>query len=138
RPHRVRLPRPPPKRAGSTRHRTFMPRPPIGRISQWCSRNVRSRARLDGWAGRTEMTDTRRIAITVNGNTYERRVETRLTLGDFLRHGLRRTGPHLGCEHGVRGACTGLVDGPRTRSWLMRAVPAHQQRITPAAGLRAR
>ncbi|MFZ0116186.1 MAG: 2Fe-2S iron-sulfur cluster-binding protein, partial [Xanthobacteraceae bacterium] len=50
------------------------------------------------------MTDTRRIAVTVNGNTYERRVETRLTLGDFLRHELRLTGTHLGCEHGVCGA----------------------------------
>ena len=65
------------------------------------------------------MTDTRRIAITVNGNTYERRVETRLTLGDFLRHELRLTGTHLGCEHGVCGACTVLVDGRSTPGLLM-------------------
>ena len=81
------------------------------------------------------MTDTRRIAVTVNGNTYERRVETRLTLGDFLRHELRLTGTHLGCEHGVCGACTVLVDGRSTRSCLMLAVQAHETAITTVEGL---
>jgi carbon-monoxide dehydrogenase small subunit len=81
------------------------------------------------------MTDTRRIAVTVNGNTYERRVETRLTLGDFLRHELRLTGTHLGCEHGVCGACTVLVDGRSMRSCLMLAVQAHETAITTVEGL---
>ena len=93
------------------------------------------RAPSDGWAGRLEMTDTRRIAVTVNGNTYERRVETRLTLGDFLRHELRLTGTHLGCEHGVCGACTVLVDGRSARSCLMLAVQAHETTITTVEGL---
>jgi aerobic-type carbon monoxide dehydrogenase small subunit (CoxS/CutS family) len=81
------------------------------------------------------MTDTRRIAVTVNGRTYERRVETRLTLGDFLRHELRLTGTHLGCEHGVCGACTVLVDGRSTRSCLMLAVQADETTITTVEGL---
>jgi carbon-monoxide dehydrogenase small subunit len=81
------------------------------------------------------MSDTRRIAVTVNGRTYERRVETRLTLGDFLRHELRLTGTHLGCEHGVCGACTVLVDGRSTRSCLMLAVQADETTITTVEGL---
>jgi len=81
------------------------------------------------------MIDTRRIAVTVNGETYERRVETRLTLGDFLRHELNLTGTHLGCEHGVCGACTVLVDGRSTRSCLMLAVQAHEHEITTVEGL---
>ncbi len=81
------------------------------------------------------MIDTRRIAVTVNGVTHERRVETRLTLGDFLRHELHLTGTHLGCEHGVCGACTVLVDGRSTRSCLMLAVQAHEREITTVEGL---
>jgi carbon-monoxide dehydrogenase small subunit len=81
------------------------------------------------------MTDTRRIAVTVNGRRYERRVETRLTLGDFLRHELRLTGTHLGCEHGVCGACTVLVDGRSTRSCLMLAVQTDDATITTVEGL---
>jgi len=81
------------------------------------------------------MTDTRKIAITVNGSTYERRVETRLTLGDFLRHELRLTGTHLGCEHGVCGACTVIVDGEPVRSCLMFAVQAAGRPIRTVEGL---
>jgi aerobic carbon-monoxide dehydrogenase small subunit len=81
------------------------------------------------------MTDTRRIAVTVNGRTYERRVETRLTLADFLRHELALTGTHVGCEHGVCGACTILVDGRSTRSCLMLAVQAHETTILTVEGL---
>jgi len=62
------------------------------------------------------------IAVTVNGKRVERTVESRLLLSDFLRHDLELTGTHVGCEHGVCGACTVLVDGEPARSCLMFAV----------------
>ena len=64
------------------------------------------------------------IAVTVNGKRVERSVESRLLLSDFLRHDLELTGTHVGCEHGVCGACTVLVDGEAARSCLMFAVQA--------------
>jgi aerobic-type carbon monoxide dehydrogenase small subunit (CoxS/CutS family) len=64
------------------------------------------------------------IAVTVNGRRVERSVESRLLLSDFLRHDLELTGTHVGCEHGVCGACTVLVDGEAARSCLMFAVQA--------------
>ena len=68
------------------------------------------------------MPDVRKIAVTVNGRRHEREVETRTTLADFLRHELNLTGTHVGCEHGVCGACTVLVDGRSARACLMLAV----------------
>ena len=62
------------------------------------------------------------ISVTVNGKQVERSVESRLLLSDFLRHELELTGTHVGCEHGVCGACTVLVDGEPARSCLMFAV----------------
>jgi aerobic-type carbon monoxide dehydrogenase small subunit (CoxS/CutS family) len=70
------------------------------------------------------MTDTRSIRLLVNGETVERRVEPRVSLADFLREELRLTGTHLGCEHGVCGACTVLVDDRSVRACLMLAVQA--------------
>ncbi|HVV63739.1 MAG TPA: (2Fe-2S)-binding protein [Pseudolabrys sp.] len=70
------------------------------------------------------MSKTRDIAVTVNGARYERAVEPRLLLADFLRGTLGLTGTHVGCEHGVCGACTVLVDGDSMRSCLMFAVQA--------------
>ena len=64
------------------------------------------------------------IAVTVNGKRVERTVESRLLLSDFLRHDLELTGTHVGCEHGVCGACTVLVEGEAARSCLMFAVQA--------------
>src|SRR3954464_10677486 len=71
------------------------------------------------------MTDKRTIPLTVNGQRHTREVETRLHLADFLREQLRLTGTHLGCEHGVCGACTVLVDGEAVRSCLLLAVQAN-------------
>jgi carbon-monoxide dehydrogenase small subunit len=68
------------------------------------------------------MADTRTVNVTVNGEAHSREVETRLTLADFLRHELHLTGTHVGCEHGVCGACTVLVGGASVRACLMLAV----------------
>jgi carbon-monoxide dehydrogenase small subunit len=62
------------------------------------------------------------VALTVNGQKVERSVEPRLLLSDFLRHELHLTGTHVGCEHGVCGACTVLVDGEAVRSCLLLTV----------------
>ena len=65
-----------------------------------------------------------RISLTVNGRAYDREIEPRLLLSDFLRHELGLTGTHVGCEHGVCGACTILFDGQPVRSCIMFAVQA--------------
>ena len=83
------------------------------------------------------MTDTRHIRVRVNGSEYGRVVETRLTLADFLRHDIGLTGTHVGCEHGVCGACTVLVNGRSSRSCLMLAVQAHGHEIGTVEGLAA-
>ncbi len=75
--------------------------------------------------------------ITVNGKSHARVVEARLTLADFLRQELGLTGTHLGCEHGVCGACTVLVDGRTARSCLMFAVQASGSEVTTVEGLAA-
>ena len=81
------------------------------------------------------MNDRRTVSVTVNGQSYEREVETRLTLADFLRHELLLTGTHVGCEHGVCGACTILLDGITARSCLMLAVQANGHEITTIEGI---
>ena len=81
------------------------------------------------------MGETRKLSVTVNGTPYEEVVEVRLTLADFLRQQLALTGTHLGCEHGVCGACTVLVDGRSARSCLMLAVQAEGREITTIEGL---
>ena len=83
------------------------------------------------------MGETRKIALTVNGKRYEEEVEVRWTLADFLRHQLGLTGTHLGCEHGVCGACTILLDGRSARSCLMLAVQAERPRDAHRRGHRA-
>ena len=70
------------------------------------------------------MPDTRKISFEINNIQQSAEVETRLTLVDFLRHELRLTGTHVGCEHGVCGACTVLVNGQSVRACLMLAVQA--------------
>ena len=76
-----------------------------------------------------------RVAVTVNGQRYEREVEPRLLLSDFLRHELGLTGTHVGCEHGVCGACTVLYEGEAVRSCLMLAVQADGRELTTVEGL---
>src|SRR4051794_25825986 len=73
--------------------------------------------------------------LTVNGATHEIRVPARRLLSDALRHDLKLTGTHVGCEHGVCGACTILVDGEPMRSCLMFAVSAVDHEITTVEGL---
>jgi carbon-monoxide dehydrogenase small subunit len=81
------------------------------------------------------MSDPHEIAIVVNDVRYTATVESRLTLADFLRQNLALTGTHLGCEHGVCGACTVLVDGLSMRSCLMLAVQADGSSILTVEGL---
>ena len=81
------------------------------------------------------MSDTRAIAVTVNGIRYEKTVGVRITLADFLRQDLGLTGTHLGCEHGVCGACTILFDGHSARSCLMLAVQANGHEVMTVEGI---
>ena len=75
------------------------------------------------------------VTTSVNGATYTRVVEPRLLLSDFLRHEIGLTGTHVGCEHGVCGACTILFDGLPMRSCLMLAAQAHGHEIVTVEGL---
>lgn len=75
------------------------------------------------------------VRVRVNGREYERTVEARLLLADFLRHDLGLTATHLGCEHGVCGACTIIVDGESVRSCLLFAVQADGADIRTLEGL---
>jgi carbon-monoxide dehydrogenase small subunit len=81
------------------------------------------------------MSTTLSIAVTVNGEEHRHEVSVRMTLADFLRHELRLTGTHLGCEHGVCGACTVLLDGRAARSCLTLAVQADGCAVTTVEGL---
>lgn len=81
------------------------------------------------------MTQTFPVTVTVNEKVYKREVEPRLLLSDFLRHELGLTGTHVGCEHGVCGACTILFDGESARSCLMFAVQADGHHIATVEGL---
>ena len=80
-------------------------------------------------------TDQHDITVSVNGVRYTRRVESRMLLSDFLRHELGLTGTHVGCEHGVCGACTILLEGDPVRSCLMFAVQANGRAIATVEGL---
>ena len=76
-----------------------------------------------------------RVRLTVNGEAVEREVEARRSLADLLREDLGLTGTHVGCEHGVCGACTVLVDGRSARSCLLLAVQMDDARVTTIEGL---
>jgi carbon-monoxide dehydrogenase small subunit len=81
------------------------------------------------------MSETHAVTVTVNGQRYTGTCEARMTLADFLRRQCGLTGTHLGCEHGVCGACTILLDGAAARSCLTFAVQADGAEITTVEGL---
>jgi carbon-monoxide dehydrogenase small subunit len=81
------------------------------------------------------LSSTRVVRVTVNGETYERLVEVRKSLADFLRQDLELTGTHLGCEHGVCGACTVLLDDKPVRSCLLFAVQLDGADLRTVEGL---
>jgi carbon-monoxide dehydrogenase small subunit len=81
------------------------------------------------------MSKARNITLTVNGDACDASVEPRLLLADFLRQTLGLTGTHVGCEHGVCGACTVLLDGDSVRSCLMFAVQADGRRVETVESL---
>ncbi|HEV2628437.1 MAG TPA: (2Fe-2S)-binding protein [Pseudolabrys sp.] len=83
------------------------------------------------------MAREQRIQVTVNGRAYDKVVPVRLSLADFIRENLYLTGTHLGCEHGVCGACTVLMNGRSVRSCLTLAVQAEGAEIVTIEGLRA-
>ena len=83
------------------------------------------------------MTDVHSIRLTVNGTEHELAVEPRRTLADVLRHDLALTGTHVGCEHGICGACTVLVDGLPARSCLMFGVQADGRSVETVEALGA-
>ena len=83
----------------------------------------------------TESADHRSITVTVNGAAYTREAPVRMHLGDFLRDVLGLTGTHLGCEHGVCGTCTIILDGVPARSCLMLAVQADGASVRTVEGL---
>ena len=81
------------------------------------------------------MPEKANITLSVNDHEYTHAVEPRMLLSDFLRHELELTGTHIGCEHGVCGACTILMDGAAVRSCLMFAVQADGHTLTTVEGL---
>ncbi len=84
------------------------------------------------------MSTSHPLVTTVNGERVERRVESRLLLSDFLRHDLGLTGTHVGCEHGVCGACTVLFDGQPMRACLLLAIQADGHEIATVESLAPR
>ena len=81
------------------------------------------------------MTERQDVTLTINGTAYRLTVEPRRTLADVIRDDCGQTGTHVGCEHGVCGACTVLVDGDAVRSCLMLAVQAEGAKVTTVEGL---
>lgn len=81
------------------------------------------------------MSNTYPISVTINGKTLEKSVEPRMLLADFIRHEAGLTGTHVGCEHGVCGACTVLFDGKPVRSCIMLAMQANGHELTTVEGL---
>src|SRR5256714_12094251 len=81
------------------------------------------------------MTDKRTITVSVNGTKHTKEVPVRITLADFIRYELGLTGTHVGCEQGVCGACTILLDGRSARSCLLFAVQAHGCEVTTVEGI---
>ena len=81
------------------------------------------------------MTNLYTVSVTINGKLYKRDIEPRLLLSDFIRHEIGLTGTHVGCEHGVCGACTILLDGQPVRSCIIFAVQANGRELMTVEGL---
>lgn len=81
------------------------------------------------------MVQRHRVSVVINGERYDREVEPRLLLSDFLRHELGLSGTHVGCEQGACGACTILLDGEPVRSCLLLTVQAHEHELLTVEGL---
>ncbi len=84
---------------------------------------------------KTSFVEQSLISVTVNGHLYEQQVPVRMLLSDFLRHELHLTGTHVGCEHGVCGCCTVLLNGEAVRSCLMFAVQSDGMALTTIEGM---
>ncbi len=84
---------------------------------------------------KTSFVEQSLISVTVNGHLYEQQVPVRMLLSDFLRHELHLTGTHVGCEHGVCGCCTVLLNGEAVRSCLMLAVQSDGMALTTIEGM---
>src|SRR6267142_1428058 len=110
----------------------FTPRRTISAMSRACLPSARYRQPVSGC--RMDA-DRHEITVSVNGIHYTRHIESRLLLSDFLRHDLGLAGTHVGCEHGVCGACTVLLDGQPVRSCLTFAVQANNHEISTIEGL---
>ena len=122
-------------RAASAAHSLSPLGDPIGRGSSPSQPRAASAVVTSSRGVAAGMGETRKIALTVNGKRYEEEVEVRWTLADFVRHQIGLTGTHLGCEHGVCGACTILLDGRSARSCLMLAVQADGHEILTVEGI---
>ncbi len=99
----------------------------------WICKLSRPLLLATGWG--KNLSQSLKITVTVNGREYQREVEPRLLLSDFLRQHLGLTGTHVGCEHGVCGACTVLLDQQAIRSCLLFAVQADGASVTTVEGL---
>jgi aerobic-type carbon monoxide dehydrogenase small subunit (CoxS/CutS family) len=97
-----------------------------------------TRGNLQRQVMQTSEDPTLEVSLTVNGERVERVVSVRLLLSDFLRHELRLTGTHVGCEHGICGCCTVLIDGKSARSCLTLVAQAQDAEVTTIEALAAR
>src|SRR5207244_652387 len=129
-PTRRSMPRPGSPPSSCRRTPTSTPPPTTAVTSRWYSPGGPSSAR-----SRSPMRDPVTVRLRVNGVECQGRCEPRKLLVDFLREDLGLTGTHVGCEHGICGACTVLVDGEAARSCLMLAVQADGAEITTVEGL---
>src|SRR3972149_3463062 len=129
------MPLPSALRRASRQSRMSTPAPNTGASWLVCSPSRRFSVRPRVPRKVIEMAEKRTIQLTINGQQHSGQVEPRRTLADFLRQDLDLTGTHLGCEHGVCGSCTVLLDGAAVRSCLVLAVQANGRRVETVEGL---
>src|SRR5215475_6571252 len=114
---------------------TLFRSPRHGGLSEAGGGGARGTRAWRGGGALPEASMKRGVSVTVNGKRHERDVDVRSTLADFLREDLDLTGTHLGCEHGVCGACTVLLEGEPVRACLMLAAQADGHEVTTIEGL---